>query len=350
MAVTGALYLFIWTANGFVKGSNHYAGQFLWLFPITKWTIISGIACLIIYFTLLVINMGVLPIISVWFSRGKYEKTARWWCDFVLISIAFLLVEIVVLIVLTEEGVPTVPHKFLFRYFHILAPPVLILFMKNRGEPDFLETKEFSLLSVGSCMITFFYFLCMQGNTRQAIADGYLYLLLENVTKNILPYADAIVIFLAGCILAGMSALARRKKESIMKVFIKFGIIGIAFLWLINCVQLPVYTNLLTGGKATQKDSVKVAEYLNENEYEFIYYVVTSIEESDSYARNFYGYMKQPHRVVFPEELEQILENGGKRKAAFLAPTINAEQELQTFQLKKAELQLEKYTVYYQEF
>lgn len=350
LTMTGGLYVLILAVNGFAKGNNHYAGQFSWLFPITGWTVVSGIVCLIIYFALLVINMGLLPIISVWVNRKKYEKAVEWLGSFVLMSLAFLLFEIVVLIVLTEEGVPTVPHKFLFRYFHVLVPPVLILFVGDANKQDVLKTKVFFLLSVGSCAISFIYFIGIRGNTRQAIADGYFYLLLENITKNILPYADAITVFLAGCMLTVISVFAEKRKESILKIFIRFGIVGIIFLWLVNCVQLPVYNNRITDGKTTQRDSIEIADYLNENEYEFVYYVVTSIEESDSYVRNFYGYLKQQHQVIYPEELGQILKDKERGKAAFLVSVETAEKELEVFQLKKVELPLKKLTMYCQEF
>lgn len=346
LLLTGIFYGFIYGINGFGGGNNHYAGQFSWLFPITGRTVISGISCLIIYFALLIINMGVVPILSLWFQRRKYEKEAGWFAIFVLESCAFLLVEIVVLIVLTEEGAPIIPHKFLFRYFQVLAPPVLILFMKVRKEMDFLRGRAFQGISFASLIIAIIYFIYANGNTRQSIADGYFYLLLENVTKNILPYGDVIAIFLLGCLLGFIIRYSDKRRESCINFFINIGCAGIIILWLLNCIQLPLYTNSIAGGKVTQEDSIAIAGYLNQNDYEFIYYVASSTEEADSYIRNFYGYMRQPHQVISGSDIGQILEEGSRGKVAFLVSTEVTEKEIKDFHMKKVDLPLNKLMVY----
>lgn len=52
----------------------------------------------------------------------------------------------------------------------------------------------------------------MKGNTRQAIGDGYLYLILENVTKYILPYADALAMLVMLGILVWILMYLRNNK------------------------------------------------------------------------------------------------------------------------------------------
>ena len=131
-----------------------------------------------------------------------------------------------------------------------------------------------------------------------------------------------------------------------MKFFMRIGSGGIILLWLINCIQLPIYTNQITGGESTQEDSLKLAEYLNKNDYEFIYYVVSSRKEGDNYIRNFYGYMKQPHQVISPADVKEILENYNNEKVVFLVSTEFTEKELEIYQMKKTELELNKLMVY----
>lgn len=346
LVLAATLYIFINAVNGFETGSNHYAGQFSWLFPVTKWTVVSGIVCILIYAALLIINMGIIPLLSAWFHLKKYEETVRQFAVFILVSCAFLVVEIVILIVLTEEGVPTVPHKFLFRYFHVLVPAVLILFIKMKKETAFLRRTAFKGISAVSVLISTIYFIYTNGNTRQSIADGYIYLLLENITKNILPYSDVAIILMIGCLLTVIIILAGKKKETTARFICGIGVMGILILWLINCIQLPIYTNLIAGGKGIQEDSIKIAGYLNENNYENIYYVVSTIAENDSYIRNFYGYMKQPHQVISPDELGQILLDREKGKSVFFASTDITEEVLKSFGLTKTGLKLNKLRVY----
>ncbi len=346
LAMAGVLYILINAMNGFETGSNHYAGQFSWLFPVTKWTVISGVVCIAVYTALLIINMGIIPPLSILCSMKKYEETIRWLAAFILTSCMFLVIEIVVLIVLTEEGVPTVPHKFLFRYFQVLVPPVLILFTKIRGETDFRKQRVFTAISAVSLSVTGIYFIYMNGNTRQSIADGYFYLLLENITKNILPYGDVIIILMIACLLTIIIVTSGKKNKSVLKPFCVIGIAGILSLWLLNCIQLPFYTNSVAGGKQIQEDSIKIARYLNENEYDYIYYVVSSMEENDSYVRNFYGYMKQPHQVIYPDEIEGVIKEGEKRKAVFLVSTDTTGEVLKSSGMMDIGLELNKLQIY----
>ena len=223
---------------------------------------------------------------------------------------------------------------------------MLILFMKVRSEATFLQKKAAKMIVVACISIAIIYFIYTNGNTRQSIADGYFYLLIENITKNILPYGDVLVVFLIGCLLAIMIMSVGKKNKNIMKFFMRIGSGGIILLWLINCIQLPIYTNQITGGESTQEDSLKLAEYLNKNDYEFIYYVVSSRKEGDNYIRNFYGYMKQPHQVISPADVKEILENYNNEKVVFLVSTEFTEKELEIYQMKKTELELNKLMVY----
>ena len=38
-------------------------------------------------------------------------------------------------------------------------------------------------------------------------------------------------------------------------------------------MQLPVYNNIVAGGKVIQSDSIQIANYLNEKGYDFVYYI-----------------------------------------------------------------------------
>ena len=65
-----------------------------------------------------------------------------------------------------------------------------------------------------------------------------------------------------------------------------------------------------------QEDSIKIAEYLNREGYEFIYYI-DSEDKEDYYLQNFYGYVRQQYQVVDVQELEKMSVNE-ERKTAYL--------------------------------
>lgn len=338
---TGSLYLVIRSINGGSGGSNHYATQFSALFPISIWTFISGFICIIIYFSLLLFNMGVFPVVALIFNEDKLNKNNRYFRDFCLIACVLMVFEIVFLIVLTEEGVPTIPHKFLFRYFQVLVPPILIIYIKILEEQDFLKNKMMWILLGGSLCVCLCYFGYMQGITRQAIADGYLYLTLENAAKYVLPYADVAAVALVGAaIIVAIGLVCKGRMGVINKVF-KLGVVGIMLFWILNCIQLPVYTNIIADGKTIQNDSVKIAEYLNKTDCD-LYYLAASKEDRNSYLRNFYGYVRQTYRVIDIEELNQMATESG-RGYAFL---ISSQRELEIEGMERINLETDRLHLY----
>lgn len=339
---TVLLYSMIRGINGGVEGSNHYAGQFSALFPLSIWTFVSGGICCIVYAALLFLNMGVLPLGSLVFNRKKLRQDCRRLRDFCLAACILLIVETIFLIVLTEEGVPTIPHKFYFRYFQVLFPPVLIIFIGQIEEEDFLKNKVMWLLSGGCFFVCLCYFKYMRGETVQAIADGYLYLTLENITKYFFPYADMLAVALAGAAIAVLIRLICRGREGIEKKVFSLGIVGIVLFWILNCVQLPVYTNIVADGKTIQNDSIRIANYLNEDDCD-LYYLIISGEDISSYVRNFYGYVRQTYEVIEPEKVQQLAAEAGEDKEIFL---ISSRSELDMAGVERIDLGTERLYLY----
>ena len=308
------MYFLVFAINGFEQGSNHYSSQISRLFPIGLNTIIfGGIGCGI-YFTFLIINTGFLPISTV-FDKWHHDKQKSWFINFIVISIIFLILEIVFMIVLTEEGTGTLPHKFLFRYFQIFVPPILILFIKYKEESKLICSLKYVLVMEASLGIALGYFIIMQGKTRQAIVDGHLFLFLENIARYIVPYADAIAMILLMSILI-VVYLWCRKKNTNMQTILRATAVGMMLFWIVEVVQLPYYNNTIAGGRQIQNDSIKIAEYLNKENYEYVYYVYKDEEEQNSYMRNFYGYIKQPYQVVSEADVGDLLEQ--KQRMALL--------------------------------
>lgn len=340
------IYFGIYALNGFERGYNHYSNQFSNLFPISWNTIIYGTLGVIVYLALFIINTGILPSgVMLW----KWRKKERSWLFlFLIISSLFLMIEIIYMIVLTEEGTGNLPHKFLFRYFHIFVPVILILLFNYKDEMEryrILYSCEMRVITVVSLGVALGYFVCMRGNTRQAIMDGHLFLFIENVTKYVLPCADVtgilMLLIILGWIVSGKHGITI-KMGSVLKTWL----VCIGLFWIIETVQLPYYTNVIAGGEDIQEDSIKIAEYLNAEGYEYIYYIYNDIEERESYLRNFYGYVKQPYQVVAKDEIvKETLKTDEKKKTLYIFPKESKARDGLT-NLEQVDLHTEKFSVW----
>lgn len=336
-------YVGVLAINDFSRGSNHYTTQFSNIFPITGWTIASGLIGIIIYGVLFLINTAIIPVPAIVFFRKKYLGIRKKLVDFTIVSCILLIVEIVVLVVLTEEGVPTIPHKFLFRYFQILVPLLLILFAKVWDKEEILHLKKIHIATIIEIIVAVCYFWGMQGKTRQAIMDGHLYLLLENLSKYLVRYADVVLMVVSGGILFGIFWVAVKRKKMLMPLLRKAWLSVILIFWALNCIQLPLYTNKIAGGKQIQSDSIQIANYLNENGYQKVYFIVDDDLQKNDYVRNFYGYIKQPYYLVDTKaELTTIMNTQRLGNAAFL---VHTDYELEG-DFKKVELETQKLDLY----
>lgn len=312
------MYFAIFAINGFERGTNHYDSQFSQLFPININTIIFGVLGCVIYWIFFVINMGIFPVVSIAYKWKSGKRT--WLASFLLAAVVFLTIETVLMIVLTEQQAGTLPQKFLFRYFQIFVPLTLMLFINDKENFTFLNSAIMRKMIIVYLGIAALYFAYMGGATRQSIIDGHLFLLVENLTKYIMPKADVLLtVILMICTL--WMYRAKIEKSKIMKIIIRWGVFAVVIFDIIQFVQLPYYTNIIADGKTIQSDSIKIAEYLNAGGYEMVYYVYDESKKEDSYLRNFCGYIKQPHQIITEDDLENIIEQQDlSKKTAFLAP------------------------------
>lgn len=337
-----AAYIFVYLMNGGMKGENHYSNQLSGLFPVTGWTVVSAIIGIVVFGCLFLLNTGVLPIPAILYYKKRFQK-CRWFFDFTILSCVVLIMEIVILVVIPLEGVPTIPHKFQFRHFNILVPLILILYTEVMDEIEFLRNRRVQKGIYLSIVLVICYFIIIQGKTRQAIMDGHVFLLLENASKYVMRYADVLAVILIGIAFTFLLFQLKKKKKWI-NTYHKACIAFVLMFWLLNCVQLPYYTNYVAEGKQIQDDSIKIAEYLNEKDYEQIYYVYENTEEKSSYLRNFYGYIRQPYQIIAKADALNLISENNDCKIAFLlssnANLLNDCQEIQMVDLNNENLLL----------
>lgn len=324
----GLVYWGITEVNAGLECSNHYATQFARLFPISRDTVICGVSCTVVYLACFVVNTGLLPLGSLLWHRRGLRGPERWLNDFCIGFVLFLAVEIVVMIVLTEEGNVILPQKFLFRYFQVIVPILLLLFARAVRDGA-LEVKLPWALGIVSGVCTIGYVLGLRGGLRQAVMDGYVFLLLQNLRRLTPFYGDVILLAAAVAGAAWLLRVYRRRRRTGERALAVLGVGGIMALWLLNCVQLPLYTNRVAEGSPLQEDSIRIAAYLNGNGYEQICYYP---DESRPYAENFYGYMRQPVRVLDPdtcgrEEMRALGSEAGAERTALLSPLPDLERK-----------------------
>ena len=336
--LTAILYLAVLYLNGFEQGSNRYVDQFSHLFPVTWMTIACAVSLSAIYVGLTSFCTGIIPAAAVLFHHKELEGSKKWLADFTLVSCGFMVLETVFLATIPEEGLQLYPHRFLFRYFQMLVPLVFLLFVKVCQKEKSLRNRKiwiFSASVIGICLLYFFF---AQGKTTQGIVDGFVFLVLENLSEYFMPYADVIVTAAAGCALLLLWRRGKKDKDT-AGMFMKCGTAMVIALWLLNCVQLPVYNNIVAEGKTIQKDGIQIADYLNEEGYELVYYVNPT--NGERYPRNFYGYIKQQYKVIEKTDVQEIASRG--ENTVFLA--LFSEEMMQEG-LRQIDLDTEKLAVY----
>ena len=309
------LYILIMSCNDFKNGSNRYIDQFSNLLPITITTIICAVSLSIIIACLFVFCTGIIPVISVLSNHNIFRGSNKYLLRITLYSCIFMVFETVFLSTIPEEGLGAFPHRFLFRYFHMLLPLILMLAVRICEEKKNILGRKSWIMVLLVTLVCVSYFVMIQGKTTQGIVDGFVFLLLENLAKFLMPYSDAIVAAIAGGVVLGLAWFLNKRSKDIRKFVVYGGIVIIIGLGGLNCIQLPFYNNIIAGGKIIQNDSVAIANYLNREGYEYVYYV--DPQNGERYPRNFYGYIKQEWQVIDNSEVKDIIK--AKEKPVFLA-------------------------------
>ncbi|RKJ11290.1 hypothetical protein D7X88_05375 [bacterium C-53] len=112
------------------------------------------------------------------------------------------------------------------------------------------------------------------------------------------------------------------KKKDVRKfanILVYGGIIGVALFWIVQTIQLPYYTNIITDGKIIQSDGIQISQYLNKEDYDYIYYVYGDMDEENSYYRNFYGYLKYPYQFLSKNDIIEVINKRKGRKIIFIS-------------------------------
>lgn len=304
----------ILSINNNIEGVNHYSNQFSKLFPITLDTVISAISCMSLYFVALVFYWGILPIVLPIVHWKKYKFEDLEFLIFIISSFVILVVEIVISIVLTEEGNVVFPHKVLYRYFQVLEIPILVMFIKMFKEyriPKWIWSVYFVVLGYMGV-----YYIYIGDNQNTAIIDAPLFLLMENINRYIFPHFNILACVFLILMVICVGVISRFiKGVDIKRGFVKLSLICIILFFIVNIFQLPLYTNIIAKGKMIEADAIKIANYYKENKekYEDVYIVEP---KSGGYEKAIYAYF--PVEVCHLEAAEMIEHEEGN--VLFICP------------------------------
>ena len=285
-------------------GINHYSTQFLNIFPISYKTVISAISCSVIYVVALLFTWGILPVMLPLYNIKRLDNSNRRMFIFILVNICVLIIEIVISIVLTEEGNVIAPAKICYRYFQIFEVPLIVLFINN--------IKKFCIsrlwgVYVGVLGVMFIYFLYIDGRQCHAIIDAPLFLLMDNITKFIIPNFNLLVCVLTAIVLIVVYFWSKQKKSDLLKIFTRFSTIFVMIFFAINLFQLPYYTNTVANGGKIQNDSIVIADYLESNGIKDVYFVES---EQNRYEGAVYAYLKCPFKHISINDIKDIKQDG----------------------------------------
>ena len=291
------------------------------------------------YASLFIFCTGLISTISA-ITNGKVLKSSnKYLWRLTMASFAFMVIETVFLSTIPEEGLQVFPHRFLLRYSHMLIPLVLLLAIKICANTGALLGKRTWILILAVLSVCVCYFGVMQGRTTQGIVDGFVFLVMENLSKYFMRYSDVVLVIAAGAVVLALIWMENKKKRDIRRIVLGGGIALIVALWVINYIQLPLYNNVITGGRVIQKDSIRIANYFNEQDIDFVYYIEP--ENGERYPRNFYGYIKQEWQVINQFQIGEIVRN--EEKAVFL--TLK-DENIEVEKLSEIDLSTEKLKVY----
>lgn len=285
----------IFFINDGIVGSNHYSSQFSNLFPITWNTILSFLTCSILYIAGVAFCWGILPIFLPIANWKKHSTKDKYFLFFILISFSVLVIEIILSIVLTEEGNVLFPHKILYRYFQILEVPIIILFVKYFDKYIIKKVIWSVYFFVFTTLII--YYTYIGKNQRTAIIDAPLLLLMENINRYIIPYFNLLVCFVSVLFIILIYLLKKKKIiNDVLKSFTGTVVVFCVLFFLVNLIQLPLYTNVIANGKMIEEDAVKLASFLRD--YHDKKYKIYFLDSSDLfYERSVSAYLDR--EVIF---------------------------------------------------
>lgn len=314
------------------SGSNHYSSQVANLFPITIVTVRCLVVGVLFYAACTFISMGVFAIAVPVRKIREYKESDK---EFCLLMISFLIasiVEIILLVVYTEQRDFVYPAKYLYRYVFPIFTPLFILMIAGLELPINKISSKIGLVIIGriilfSSIVLLIYYFVAGTDIASGIVDGLLFTTLTNAVNHVWRYSG--IAFAAALLLLSVAMLYLCSKTNVEDY--RFGfktIVSIYLLYFIvfdvlNFVQLPYYNNVICNGNLNEKQFIDIARWLNSNEHDKVIYVCSGHEPENS----LWGYVRDDYSIYTYEEYISECNNDGFNDESVIIVDKNSAKE-----------------------
>lgn len=256
LGLVGILKLVLFMINGMQGGYSHYADQAFSIFPFTFQVFVGIIRGFLFYSGYFIFFSGIIPFLVLCSRIRKTDLKDTIWCIFLLASIFFAILEVVVVIHYSENGRDLVLSRFHYRYLFYFFLPLMLIFVKYKYVLK--SAIAIGILAFEATVILVF-FTPVQ-STGQGICDGIMCYLLKY--GNRYPGFSDICCVLFLVVLFGIFVLISREQN--MKLYHY----GLGTIITVTVVSMPLAraVPIQNTEKDYYEDYIKIADYVNESE------------------------------------------------------------------------------------
>ncbi len=256
------LKIFIYKINGVYIDNGKYTDQMMSIFPITFQVIVSLIRGLFFYGSYFILFMGIVPVLALCCNFKKYGKKDILWAWYLFGLVCFTIIEVVVIMHHSENGMDPVVSRFHFRYLFYFFIPMLALFIKYKT----IENKMIGNIISGFEFVSLNVFFLPVSRTGQGICDGIVCFIIKKLGSYV-GFTETLFLFLV----TGLVILVVfiNKGEDILKGTMVLMTICI-FAIMPSAFRIPVENS--ESSSFYVEDYIKIANYINGQDGR-IYYI-----------------------------------------------------------------------------
>lgn len=292
----GGLRVALWFLNDMQIGTSHYTSYAAQIFPPSIQMIVSVLRGMLFYSCYFILFTGIVPVIVLCSNLANLKKTDLLWCIYLLGALVLVILEVVVIMHYTENGLDLEPSRFHYRYLFYFFMPLLMITLKYKA---FGNRKIASGIIIFE-MIVFNNFFAPINKTGQGICDGIACFIVKAMDKYIGFTQCFLVLTL---IFLGVLLLLLDRKDK-TKNAVLWSVAGIGMLLVVMifpAIKIPLDNSSKTS--FWKKDYIQVAEYVNENAEEIL---CLSNEGIDDPVFRSSAYHKKDFREAYLETDNEI--------------------------------------------
>ena len=247
------------------------------------------------------------------------------------------IIEIVLVVFVTEERGHLYPYKFCFRYLAPLLVPYMIMFLK-------CEKKEIkpsrSVISICTVIFVYLIWYYIKQGTKLASIDAPFLFMIQKTDNDLIHGFNKVFISIFTLVVLTTSVLWKLNKiKNIKKTYIILFMTAIILSFPVNCFWHLRQSNSDTMGKVLKGDFIKVADFLK-RDYDKVYILKIPTGENEC-VRRIYAYLITDYELLEPED-NKTIDIDNKNIAVIVSKDFNGNLT----GVKKTEIMTDKIDVY----